>query len=224
MKLEDIIRVAFKPGERFYDHSELELLILTRYGFAWGRHMNSKAIRRAGLSGVMKKINGKAVRGFLLEIADYTLDQCEEIYNKNTDSSSEITSRAYEDVHKRVRFLIKDWGIIPIRLQLKYKKHKEQYLKEVITGAAHDTKWFSQILLDMPDVAWVGKDVDFVIQPARDIIKDLNDKGSIKRSKKPDLDKIYFILNGFDFVRINDFVYGKVVTRAIAEGDGLPDY
>jgi hypothetical protein len=222
MELRDIIQITFRKGKTFYSHVDLEVLITKRYEFNWGRHMNSKIIRSCGLEPIIKKISGRAVRGFMLDITDYTLDQIETIHNSSNEPIQLNYKKSSDEVHKKIRFLIRDWNLLPAYIQIAYKKHKEKYLKEVQLGVAHDNRWFYSIIQELPNLYWEGRDIDFIIMPTWAIIKHLHEKGLTKQSKRPDLDKMHFILTEFNYVRINDYVYGHLVTTQNI--DGLPDW
>jgi hypothetical protein len=227
MDLKNIIQICFSQGKVFYTHPELEELIKERYGYNLGRYINSRFIRRAGIKDCIRKVAGSTVRGFWLEIKDYSIDQIKEIYNSTQPSKDHhVYELSVEVVEKKIRFLMRDWDLLPQWVKMDYKKHKDGYLKEVLSGTSHKTEWFYSIIRDLSQSGllanYEGKDIDFKLAPIKDIIKHLNSTGAIKNAKTFDLDKAHFILTNLDFVRINEFVYGKLIVTS--SPDILPDW
>jgi hypothetical protein len=220
MELKDIIRICFSQGKTFYTHTALDKLIKSRYGYLYGKYINARLIRSMGIRDVSRTIGGVTVRGFWLDIKDYTLDDLKKILEP--DRSHPVYSLDPALVMKKIRFLMRDWDLLPPHVKIEYRKNREEYLKEIVTGCTHNTEWFYKILKDLPSLHYEGKDIDFVLKPAKEIIHHLHSIGVIKKAKTPGLDKMHFLLTEHGFVRINDYVYGKLIVSK--SGKGLPDW
>jgi hypothetical protein len=202
MEYRDIIKAAFAPGDKFYSNKEIADLLRRNYNCNDTVHVNSKIMKAMGLRAAFRTIKGKTYRGFLCRFENYTLEQVQNIIYKGSKCD-----KSPEEVHKKIRFLIRDWDELPLPVQLAYKKNKATYLKEVLSGADHSTDWFYKIIADLPGLVWEGKDIDFIILPAGAIIKHLRPQNV----RRPDLDKVHFILTEHNYVRIQDLVYGRQI-------------
>lgn len=125
--------------------------------------------------------------------------------------------RNVEEVHKKVRMLIYGWESLPQAIQMAYRHHRDKYLQEVVDRKQHATEWFYRIIDDTQYLPWPGKDINYLIVPARAEVRKL--KGN---KSDPTLDKVHFILYDAGYVFINDYVFAKVVTAPVS--DGLPDW
>jgi hypothetical protein len=221
MELKQILKIILKDGGTFYSYYELADIISKRFGYNYGIRINAKIVRSIGIKDNFKKVQGRTIRGFWLNIEDYTDEQIRMLIDTPRDHP--VYKMEPELVHKKVRFLIRDWDMIPTHIQLQYKKHKELYLREIMTGCDHNTGWFYDILReDIPNTHYEGSGVDFIIRPAKDIIHHLSEAGAIKKA----LDKMHYLFTEHGFVRINDFVYGKMIFNAGEENGKitLPDW
>lgn len=191
--------------------------------------MNAKTIRQTGLKDCIRKINGKTVRGFWLDIKDYTVDNAQQIYettHPKKDVAHPVNLMDQGIIEKKIRFLMRDWDDLPQWVKMDYKQHKDNYLKEVAMNAPHKMGWFYDILMDLHNsgnlFGWPGKDIDFVLRPSTDIMRELIDSGVAQKAKRADMDKILCILKENGFVRINDYVHGKLIVFNL--GEGIPDW
>jgi hypothetical protein len=227
MELKDILKIVLYGGPRnvsWYTHADLEVIIRERFDYNLGRHINAKIIRSIGIPDSVKNVKGVTTRGFWLYIKPLSMQEIENIYlsQQAKHDPHPVDNVDTHILHKKIRFLLRDWDTLPIDIQLDFKKDKERYLKEFVTGSTHNTDWFKKIVRALPIVFYEGTDIDFTLHIARDAIKKLNDDGVIRRSKRPDMDKMHYILTTHGYVRINDFVYG--LQHTTKPKDGIPDW
>ncbi len=219
MQLKDIIKISFVTGGTFHTNEQIEKIITQRYQYNMGPYINSRVMREAGIQAHSKKIKGKTYRGFVFFDLGYSNEQVEAIYNSQKPMAG---IKSPEEVHKKIRFLIRDWEILPLPVQLAFKNDRNKYLSEILRRVEHKTEWFHRIINELPGLVLEGKDQDFVLMPSGVIIKHLHEQGVLKSARRPDSDKVNFILMELDYVRINDYVYGKLILHDA--GGTLPDW
>jgi len=207
MELKDVLGICFSQGKTWYNHPELEELILKRFGFNFDKHINAIVIRSLGIKDTTRKVNGRSVKGFWLDIKNYTEHEINMIYASRVHEELPIVepgiTEEEECIDKKIRFLIRDWAKLPVDIQMEFKKYKEQYLNEVLSGEPHDRKWFYKITTAVGGIEAPAEDEDFVIKPVKKIMQSLYGFGKIR-----DYDKAGDTLLEHGYVRINDFVYG----------------
>lgn len=223
LHLKDFINKICIPSENVITCRQAYDTIVSKYGYDMGIICTSKLIRKhTSVKQTSIRVNGAPCRVFLMDIIDIDITDISININNVVSYDSEAIIKAKSErlrqaelTHRIIRFIIRDWEMIDLILQLKYRKYKDQYFKEIIAGIEPNSKWFDEIIQESKaDYGHINTWMDFEIRSSREMFYDLRRLGVI-RTKRFFWDKLDTKLSELGYQRLSDHVYGKTIKSNI---------